>query len=55
MRPYETAEMNNERRKVFYIVYRLTNSVDQGIMFGNIHVNMKYLKCKYHPELTSQL
>ena len=55
MRPYETAEMNSERRKVFFIVYRQTQNIDQAILFANIRVNMKYLKCKYHTDLTSQL
>ena len=55
MRPYETAEMNNERRKVFFVVYKISGSIDQGIMFANISVNMKYLKCKYPEQLTNQL
>jgi hypothetical protein len=52
MRPYETAEMNKERRKVFFIVLGITKDIDQAVMFSNININMKYLKCKYPLELT---
>jgi hypothetical protein len=47
LKAHETDEINIERRKIFYLIYRKTNNVDEAITYANINVNIKYLKCKY--------
>ena len=55
MRPYETKEMNLERRRVFFLVLGKTDSIEQAITFANIHNNTKYLNCQYPETLTNRL
>ena len=53
--PYETASMNADRRRVFFLVLRATNDLNRAIVLANIHNNMKYLRCQYPAGLTQQL
>ncbi len=55
MRAYETREMNLERRRIFFLILGKTGNVDEAITYANVNVNMKYLKCKYRPEITARL
>jgi hypothetical protein len=55
MRAYETREMNLERRRIFFLILGRTANIDEAITYANVNVNMKYLKCKYRPEITDRL
>jgi hypothetical protein len=55
LRAYETSEMNLERRRVFFLILNRTGNIDEAITFANINVNIKYLHCKYKPDLIVKL
>ena len=55
LRPYETQEMNLERRRVFFLVLNKSGSMEEATSMANININIKYLKCTYPPVLTQQL
>lgn len=55
MRAYETSEMNLERRRIFFLVLNITGNMNEATTYANVNINMKYLKCKYRPEVMKKL
>jgi hypothetical protein len=40
---------------VFFLVLNRTGRLEEAIIIANINVNIKYLHCKYKPELVGRL
>lgn len=50
-KPYETKQMNLERRRIFFKVLQASRDQAEAVKYSNLGVNIKYMKCSYPDEV----